>query len=325
MKTGSYKKIAEIIAAHKNIFIYHHIRPDGDCLGSQNGLGTAIKKNFPDKNVFFIGEPGEVLKFMNFYKTDETKIDSKYFKNSLAITVDTAELDRVCKNEWILEKKFTTIIKIDHHPTKNEDYTDYEWIDTSFVAASEMIGYFLMKNKWKIDAEIAKFVYLGIVTDSGRFLFSSTSPRTFDVSSHLLKTKFDFNSLNWNLSKQSEKEVAFTSYVLQNYKKQGKVIWFNVTKKIQEKFELTEEQWASVNILANIGDARIWIFFIEADDKIRVRLRSNGPKVNTIAQQYGGGGHAMASGINIFKKKEMDEIIQKSIDLIQEFEKNVSR
>ncbi|MBG0730515.1 bifunctional oligoribonuclease/PAP phosphatase NrnA [Mycoplasma sp. 'Moose RK'] len=323
MTEKPYLKIIENIEKHSNIFIFHHIRPDGDCLGAQQGLGLAIQKKYRDKRVFLIGNNQKVFDFLNFHFDDENSIASEFFENSLAITVDTASLKRIEKVDFFLDPRIKTRIKIDHHPEISESIFQESWVDTTFSAASEMIGFLIQSENWQIDSKIAELIYLGILTDSGRFAFVSTSPRTFLVAAFLLKANFDFAKLNWMLAKRSEKEVAFCANVLGNYQKKGKFLWYFVTKDEQEKFQLTREQTSSVNILANIGDARIWAFFIaDENGKIRVRLRSNGPVVNKIATEYGGGGHAFAAGINLENDGKVAEIIEKLAILANKFEKN---
>ncbi|WP_215743563.1 DHH family phosphoesterase [Mesomycoplasma hyorhinis] len=325
MKLGTHKKIENAIIEHENIFIFHHIRPDGDCLGSQFGLGLAIRKRFKDKKVFFIGNASGVLEFMNFTFIDEEEIEEKYFENSLAIIVDTAGPERVEKSYLLAENKFKCTARIDHHPVVSSFEFNHIWVDSSFVAAAEMIGYFLIKNKWEIDEEIASYVYLGLYTDSNRFFFPSTTARTFSVASFLFNSGFDFNKIHLALSKREENEVAFLAYVLSNYKKEGKVIYFHVTQKIREKFNLTKEQATSVNMLANIGDNRVWIFFVDEEKLIRVRLRSNGPVINTLASKYQGGGHALAAGANIRNKKEIKKLVQEAVEIAEEYGKNENR
>lgn len=96
MKLGTHKNWKRYYRTWKYLH-FHHIRPDGDCLGSQFGLGLAIRKRFKDKKVFFIGNASGVLEFMNFTFIDEEEIEEKYFENSLAIIVDTAGPERVEK------------------------------------------------------------------------------------------------------------------------------------------------------------------------------------------------------------------------------------
>ncbi|MCI8283047.1 DHH family phosphoesterase [Mesomycoplasma hyopneumoniae] len=326
MKRKKYEKIIQNIENHDNIFIFHHIRPDGDCLGAQQGFGYAIAKRFPKKKVFFIGDNENIFNFLNFHFDNENLIQDEFFQNSLAITVDTADIKRIKKLDFFLNSNFKTRIKIDHHPDIFEEIYNEKWVDPTFSAASEMIGYLLMEENWEINSEISKFIYLGILTDSGRFLFPSTTSRTFQVAAFLMKFNFDFAKLNWFLSNRTEQEVAFYAEVLANYKKKDKVLWYFVSKEIQNKFKLRNDQLSAVNILANIGDARIWLFLIEMENGIRVRIRSNGPKVNKIASEYGGGGHEYAAGINLEKSEKTKEISQEIIDKlviqVKEFEQN---
>ncbi|QJB70921.1 DHH family phosphoesterase [Mycoplasma sp. 1654_15] len=325
MKLGTYKKIETAIEEHKNIFIFHHTRPDGDCLGSQFGLGLAIRKRFKNKKVFFIGDATGVLEFMDFNFINEDEIKENDFEDSLAIIVDTTGPERVEKNFLLAENKFKCTARIDHHPLDSSFEFDHIWVDSSFSAAAEMIGYFLLKNKWEIDEEIASYVYLGIYTDSNRFFFPSTTARTFEVASFLFHTNFDFNKIHLALSKREENEVAFVAHVLSNYKKEGKVIYFHVTQKIREKFNLTKEQATAVNILSNIGDNRVWIFFVDEEKIIRVRLRSNGPVINTLANKYQGGGHQLAAGANLHHKEQIKELVEEAVKIVEEFETNENR
>ncbi|AJC49587.1 DHH family phosphoesterase [Mesomycoplasma flocculare] len=326
MAIKPYTKIIENIEKHSNIFIFHHIRPDGDCLGAQQGLGFAILKRFPKKRVFFVGDNENIFSFLNFHFDNVNLIKDVFFENSLAITVDTADIKRIQNLDFFLNSNFKTRVKIDHHPDILESIYNEKWIDPTFSATSEMIGFLLKEENWEIDEEISQFIYLGILTDSGRFSFSSTSSRTFAVASFLLKANFNFTKLNWFLSKKSEEEVAFYAYVLANYKKKNKVLWYFVSKEQQNMFKLRQDQFSAVNVLANIGDARIWLFLIENDNEIRVRIRSNGPIINKIAREYGGGGHNHAAGINLVKMgkiwETINEIIEKLINLVKEFEKN---
>ncbi|UWD34191.1 DHH family phosphoesterase [Mesomycoplasma molare] len=327
MKKGTYKIILEAIKQHDNIFIFHHIRPDGDCLGSQFGLKELIQENFPDKKVFCIGDSKGILSFLEFNHFNEEQLKDKDFNNSLGIVVDASSSDRLEKKEIILSNKITHMARIDHHPNGADIEYKYNWIDSSYSAAAEMVAYFAMKAKLKISEKAAQYIYTGIYTDSGRFYYSNTSKRTFLVTHNLInKSNLDIHFIHSSLSGRTIKEIKFQGLVLSEFKSQDKVIWFHVTKKIQEKLNLEYEEANQVNILSNIEDNRIWIFFIDQPDgTVRVRLRSNGPKVNTIARQYNGGGHDNASGAIIKRKNKIQEIIEKSIELVKEYESNENR
>ncbi|WP_069097094.1 DHH family phosphoesterase [Mesomycoplasma ovipneumoniae] len=325
MNSKPYLEIIKNIEKHDNIFVFHHIRPDGDCLGAQQGFAKAIKKNFPQKNVFLIGDNNKEFDFLTFHFDNMDSIASEFFQNSLAITVDTADINRIQELDFFLNSKFKTRVKIDHHPEKEEEIYDQTWIDPTFCAASEMIGFILKEEKWQIDEEIALFVYLGILTDSGRFAFPSTTARTFEIVAFLMKTNFNFSELSRLLSQRTENEVAFQAHVLGNYNKKGKVLWHYVSKSEQEKFNLSSSQVSAVNLLSNIGDALIWLFLIEYENQIRVRIRSNGPVINKIAVEYGGGGHPFAAGINLDNNDKINQNISEILEKLEKLAEGFTR
>ncbi|MGX9340501.1 DHH family phosphoesterase [Mycoplasma sp. 128] len=323
MAKNSYKIAVQAIEEAKNIFIFHHIRPDGDCLGSQFALKEMIKLNYPDKNVYAIGDTIGSFPFMKLEHDKIENIPAKNFKNSLAIVVDANSSNRIQDVNLILEKRFTKTLRIDHHPVDPDIDYDYTWEDNEYVAAGEQVGYIAMKAKWKLNKRAAELCYLAINTDSGRFQFESVVKRTFDVVSYLHNAEgFKVYDVNLPLSRREEQKVRFMAYVLLNYKKDGQVLYFHVTKRIQKKFKLDENQANDVNVLANIGDCKIWVFFIDSDNgDTRVRIRSNGVWINQVANKWRGGGHECAAGATVKNKSEMKKLLAD----LQEVLKNDAR
>jgi phosphoesterase RecJ-like protein len=107
------KKIEEIIQDYKSIVIFHHVNPDGDCLGSQFGLKELIIDNFPSIKVYAIGDSHHVLPFMDF-KHDEIPSD-EILSQSLGIVVDANFSNRIQDSNLIMEKKLKDVLRIDHH------------------------------------------------------------------------------------------------------------------------------------------------------------------------------------------------------------------
>lgn len=317
MKKGNYKTILNEIERYDNIFIFHHIRPDGDCLGSQFGLKELIIHNFPKKNVFAVGDSKGIFDFLNF--SHNNNYSEKNFENSLGIVVDASSSDRIEHKELILEKKLTAMARLDHHPNGSDIDYDYNWIDSSFAAAAEQVGYLAMKGKLKVTPKAAEYIYLGIYTDSGRFFYSNTSARTLEVASFLVKNGASPYKISTSLAKRTTKEIAYSGKVLSNFKIKENVIYYHATSKVQKELGLSYEQASMVNILANIENYPIWIFFIDQEDgSIRVRLRSNGPKVNIVGRAFNGGGHDMASGAMIQNKKDIIKVVNACIKLLKE-------
>ncbi|TPE58055.1 bifunctional oligoribonuclease/PAP phosphatase NrnA [[Mycoplasma] falconis] len=322
MAKNTWEIAKKAIEEHDNIFIFHHIRPDGDCLGSQFGLRELIKTNYPEKNVYVFGDNGGIFPFLEWDFDKFEDVPKDHFKNSLGVVVDANSSNRIQFAQYILDKNFTHMLRIDHHPVDPDINYDYTWEDATYAAAAEQIGYIAMKANWKVTTKAATYTYLGINTDSGRFQYEYVVSRTFEVMNYLHKDNdFKVWNVNFPLSIRDEKRVRFNAYVLLNYKELNKVLYFHVTKKVQKKFGLNENQANDVNILANIGDCKIWVLFIDQPDgTIRARVRSNGIWINHICAKYKpGGGHEVASGATCQNKHDMKALLQ---DLANEVDKH---
>src|SRR5690625_2280573 len=176
------QRILNKIKEYQTIIIHRHVRPDADALGSQCGLKEMIKLSFPHKNVFAVGEEDPALHF--FTRMD--MIDDKMYDGALVIVCDTANTVRICDERYTLGKE---VIKIDHHPN-NEPYGDILWVDTTASSTSEMIYEFFKTVKGhelQLNSSIARLIYGGIVGDTGRFLFPSTSNKTFQYAAELIE------------------------------------------------------------------------------------------------------------------------------------------
>ncbi|WAA11673.1 DHH family phosphoesterase [Fervidibacillus halotolerans] len=300
------EKIYEKIIQYDTIIIHRHVRPDPDAYGSQGGLAEIIKHSFPDKNVYIVGENEKTLMYLN--QMDE--VSDTIFQHALVIVCDTANRERICDDRYQLGNY---LIKIDHHP--NEDpYGDLNWVDTSASSTSEMIyEWFLhVKDKGlKMNAKAARLLYAGIVGDTGRFLYPSTTAKTFRYASELIEYPFSRTKLHNQMYEMTENLVKFEGYILQHFEKDadgiGKVV---ITKEQMASYQLQPSEVSLlVSVLGKIKGIVAWVFFIEEDDQIRVRLRSKGPIVNEVAKKYNGGGHPLAAGATIYRWEEIGSVM----------------
>lgn len=308
------KSIIKTIQKFQNIFIFHHINPDGDCLGAQFGLKLWLNEVFPNKNIYSIGNNEGLFNFLE-WNFENDKIKNEIMNDTLAIMVDGS------KNERIIFKDFFDLIPnkiiIDHHL---KDYSNDEnnnlinFIDDSYSSSCEQIAHLIYLTKPKtINKKIATYIYLGIYTDSGRFFYDKTSARTHFLSAWLFNTGFDYDFIHKNLSKRNKKEIRFLKDVLNNYQTNKNVIYYFISWERAQEMKLEKNERNRVDFLANIEGFNIWIFFIENEDKtVRVRLRSNEKNVNQLAKKYGGGGHEKASGAIIESKELIEEFVDKA-------------
>lgn len=299
-------KILETIKQYETIIVHRHVHPDPDAYGSQGGLVEILRTSFPNKQVYAVGKPDPSLEFLK--KLDV--ISDETFHGALVIVCDTANEERICDRRYSLGDK---LIKIDHHP--NEDaYGDLLWVDTTASSVSEMIYDFYLfgaDKGLKMNDAAARLIYGGIVGDTGRFLYPSTTQKTFDYAGELIKYSFDRNELYDKLYELDPKVIKLQGYVLQNFKmfEDGAAV-VKLSADILKQFEvIPSEASLLVSSLGNVRGMKAWCFFIEEEDQIRVRLRSKGPVINQIAKKYNGGGHPLAAGASIYSWDEAEHVI----------------
>ncbi|TWI56977.1 DHH family phosphoesterase [Halalkalibacter nanhaiisediminis] len=302
------KNILDAIERFETIVIHRHERPDPDAIGSQLGLAQVIREQYPSKNVYAVGEAEPSLAFLG----EMDVISDEQYTGALVIVCDTANTERISDQRY---DQGAALIKIDHHPN-DEPYGDIVWVETTYSSTSEMIVELIVQGQklgYALSSESALLLYAGIVGDTGRFRYSNTSADTLKRTSLLVEQRFDQNAFYSELHKKDLKMTRLQGYVLQHFEiKEGHLGIMRLTKDILKQFDVTSNESSQlVNTFSDVEGLKAWVFFVEEEDKIRVRLRSKGPVINTIATQHGGGGHPMASGATAYSWEETEEIIEK--------------
>lgn len=305
--------IQEIVSKIKEvdrIIVHRHQRPDPDAIGSQLGLKKLLQLNFPEKTILATGFEEPTLSWLGQM---DTVADSDY-PASLVIVTDTANTERIDDDRYA---NGNFLIKIDHHP--NDDaYGDMLWVDTSSSSTSEMIALFARELDLTVDAEIARLLYAGIVGDTGRFLYPSTTTRTFELASYLRQFDFDFSSLSRQMDAMDYKVAKLMGYVYDNLEvDENGAARVVLTQETLKAYDVTDAETASVvSAPGRIDAVQSWGIFVEqVDGSYRVRLRSKSAIINEIAKRHGGGGHPLASGANSYSLEE-NEAIYKEIQQV---------
>lgn len=297
------EKILETIKEYETIIIHRHVRPDPDAYGSQGGLAEILKASFPEKKIYTVGKEEKSLNYLRRLDI----IPDETYQGSLVIVTDTANMERICDDRYRLGEK---LIKIDHHP--NEDpYGDLLWVDTGASSCSEMVyDFFIKEAELTMSDEAAKLLYAGIVGDTGRFLYPSTTEKTFSYAGELIKFNFSRTDLLNKMNELPPNIVKLNGYVLQNFKMDengaaSMVLDKNLLKEYDAKPSDASLLVSELNCVAGI---KAWVFFIEEEDQIRVRLRSKGPVINVLARKYNGGGHPLAAGASIYSWDDKEHV-----------------
>ncbi|UOQ46160.1 bifunctional oligoribonuclease/PAP phosphatase NrnA [Halobacillus salinarum] len=302
----SIKQIGQAIKNYDSILIHRHVRPDPDAYGSQAGLAELIKASFPNKTVKITGEEDPSLSFL----AEMENVEDEEYSNSLVIVCDTANQSRIDDQRY---QNGSMLVKIDHHPLVDE-YGDIQWVNTEASSASEMIYQLykeLLDQGFVMNEKAARLLYAGIVGDTGRFLFPSTTETTLHFAAELVGYSFDRPLLYNELYKTSERLAKLKGYILQNFTvhEEG-YSTFRLSAETLKKFNVTSTETSQlVGILGDIEGVLAWAFFVEEEDTIRVRLRSKGPVVNDIAANHKGGGHPLAAGAQASGWEETEQIV----------------
>ncbi|QJG66489.1 bifunctional oligoribonuclease/PAP phosphatase NrnA [Mycoplasma phocoeninasale] len=308
-KKQLFQEIEAKIKKYKNIVVFHHIRPDGDCLGSQFGMKALIEENFKDKNVYAIGDAKGSFSYLDF-AMDELPFAK--LENSLAIIVDANYKERLEKREYLDSNLFDDVIRIDHHPNEDDLNASIRWIEAEAPAAAQQVTELAYALNWKLNAKAATYLYLGIYTDSVRLTTNVTNDRTMFLVSWLWANKANKDLIHTEMAKRSLSDIRINAFIQQNMHIANGVVWFYFTLEDQKKFGIDDPLKANRPFtLASIDDNKAWVFFTqEKENQIRCEFRSNGCAVRNVAVKWGGGGHHRASGAQISDAKLIPEIVK---------------
>ncbi|MBO8441466.1 MAG: bifunctional oligoribonuclease/PAP phosphatase NrnA [Firmicutes bacterium] len=306
-----YKKIND----YDTIIIHRHQRPDPDAIGSQIGLSSILKKNFPNKQIYVVGKKIDGLSWIG----DPDKVDENKFQNALIFVLDTANKPRIDDNRW---QKGSYIIKIDHHP-EDDVFGDLSLVNVKASSTSEILVDFCRKFRLKFTYQAVKSFYAGIVGDTGRFLYSNTTSHTMEDVSFLMSARedLDFTKINRCECEINLSLARLVSYVYENLVITKYGLGYIILKKdILNKFDLENCGTSSIVPLpGNLKEINSWIIFEEnTDGSYRVRLRSKKVFINDIAKKHRGGGHPLASGAKAKNETEINQIISEVNDLLKE-------
>ena len=281
----------ELIKAHDTITIFAHVFPDGDSVGSQIGLKEAIKSTFPTKQVFAVGSG--LPRFFDLLGGMD-QVSDEVIRNSLALVVDVANAPRVEDQRFLLAP---TIFKIDHHIPATQ-FGMYQWIDTSALAVSMMIASFVKEHDFSLSPRGASALALGMVSDSGRFLFGELTGELFHLVALMINLGAKLPEIYRLLYEKTIDQVEVERHIYQNYKTtDAGMIYCHMKQGDLARLGISADQaGAYVNQLGKIKGFHVWAMFSEEEGIARCELRSDGLDVQAIAAMFGGGGHKQAAG-----------------------------
>lgn len=291
-----FESIIALIEQYDKIIIHRHTKPDGDAMGSQIGLKKLIEANYPDKKVLCVGDGAGRYAFVQ--KDAPDTVSDEDFHGALAIILDTSAKALISDNRY---ETADATARIDHH-IFCENIAQTEVTDASFESCCSLITALAMEAGWSVTSEAATALYTGMVTDSGRFRYDSTTPETLRRAAFLLEAGIDTQDIYRNLYSDDFSYIRLrASFVLKVKFTENNVAYIYTTA--QEAEECGVDTFTisrgMVGVMGEIRGVDIWVNFTETEQGVLCELRSSRYNINPVAVKYGGGGHEKASGATV--------------------------
>ncbi|MGF7048789.1 phosphoesterase RecJ-like protein [Paenibacillus sp. DS2015] len=310
----------EYLLKHDDYLVVSHVQPDGDAVSSTVAVGwllSCLGKKFTMINEGPI--PQRMLFLTMADQIENMEIHPPLRTYQHVICVDCADFKRVgLTNQLFAEDAL--ILNIDHHPTNN-GYGQVNVINADAAATAEILYDLLGLFDVKWTKELATAIYTGILTDSGGFRYSNTSPKIMGMASDLLTYGVNGPELAENLLEEMtlpQMNILVKALNTLQMSSDGQISWVHLTPAdMLECSAVNEELEGIVNYPRNIRGVEVGIFFKVIDDHaVKVSLRSAGKvDVAELAQTFGGGGHARAAGCRM--EGTLDTIISQVIERVR--------
>lgn len=295
-----FKKLEDLIHSSNTFFLAGHLNPDGDTIGSMLAIWSVLKRLGKKVTIFSQDPVPQNLNFLPNTCHITSRLPKRKFDTAILLECSTpsrgGNLEPVLKN-------CRAVVNIDHHKT-SEFYGDINIVESTVSSTAEIVYRLFYNMKVQVQRQEATYLYVGMVTDTGRFMYAATSARTMEVAARLLETGFKFNRVNeFIFSTKPKEHLKILGRALESleFKAGGKLAIITVTKKDFKDFSANSENTEGI---INYGlmphGVQAVVMFREEDGRINTTFRSRGSlDVALVAKNFGGGGHKNASGCKI--------------------------
>ncbi len=287
--------------SYDSVYIFTHIRPDGDAIGSSLALagtlklrGKAVKIHCADEiPLRYSFLPGVEI-FQDYFSPTEGKV--------LAFILDCNDFSRT---GYLREaaSQLDKIVNIDHHIT-NDYFGDVNFVDPTASSTGEMVFQFIRDNNLELNPEISLNLYVAIASDTGSFKFDNTTPLSLHIAGELLENGVSPSLVGRKLFDEHPLSTLLLlrdSLATIQFDSTKKIVWMTVFEKMLSKNKAkSAELDGFINYLRNVQEAEVGILFYHTDQgRTKVGFRSKNIDVASLAQSFGGGGHPRAAGVTI--------------------------
>lgn len=311
----------KFLLEHDDYLIVSHVQPDGDAVSSTLAVGwllSRLGKKFSMMNEGVIPKRMNALWHAGDLINMSEQPPQRFFNT--VICVDCADFERVGRTKQFFTED-AVIVNIDHHPT-NDRYGAVNVVLPEAAATAEIL--FDLLNLFDItwDVDVATAIYTGLLTDTGGFRYSNTTPKVMSIASKLLSYGVNGPELAESLLEEMtlpQLNVLVQALNTLDMSPDGKVAWVHVTPQHMIDSEaINEDLEGIVNYPRNIQGVEVGILFKQVNTgAVKVSLRSAGTvDVAALAQSFGGGGHVRAAGCRI--EGELDQVISQVVERVRQ-------
>ena len=296
------EQILDAIQLHQTFCVVGHVRPDGDCIGSQLGLALSLRALGKEVSCWNEDRVPQKLAFLDVEKMFDLPSAGKKF--DCVIATDCASFERLGRAGECIQKR-RLLINIDHHAS-NTLYGDINWISGGDPSTGELIFQLLKAAGWPITSSIANCLFTAISTDTGSFQYPTTRPETYHVAAELVQNGADLALIcdevyqSYPLSR-----VRLLKHMYNNFRltQENKIVYFWLKKRDYTRAGADPaDSEGLIDHIRDIEPVVVACVFEEIEPEItRISLRSKHRDIDVgaIAAEFGGGGHKAAAGARI--------------------------
>jgi bifunctional oligoribonuclease and PAP phosphatase NrnA len=293
------ERILDALSAARTVCIVGHVRPDGDCVGSQIGLAIALINEGKEVTVWNQDPVPDKLRFLDRQNRLQTPKPGRRF--DVVVAVDCASRERLGAVEGCIDDR-GVLINIDHHAS-NTRYGDLNWVSPREPSSGELVHDLCRWAGWKVTAPIADCLFTAVSTDTGSFQYPSTTPDTLHTAAELVEQGADLARICHEVYQSYPMtRVKLLRHVYNRFRlaHDGRTAYFWLKRAdFSRTGASTEESEGLIDHIRAIEGVVVAAVFEEMPDNLtRISLRSKDEAVNVaaVAALFGGGGHKAAAG-----------------------------
>ncbi len=307
-----YDAVKKEIEHANAITILSHVNPDADALGTALGIYALLTQD-KSKKVEIVNASAELPRYLDFLPNFKKIKQHMDYENSLIISCDCGSVDRLG-----FDLKGRDIINIDHHKS-NTRYGIIDVVLPSFASSSQ-VAFELFSEHHKIDVDTATCFYTALLSDTRYFTASSMNEEVFGVAKALVELGANSHEIAKHFTEDkslSSVRILAKALVSLELINDAQIVIMKLSKdEIAATGATTSDMESIVDYGKSLITVKIAIFAMEAEEGIRISLRSKGIDISKVAITFGGGGHKVAAGFTL-KNHALEKGIEAVIDEIR--------